>query len=163
MRSEQEQRLGKFGGGGTEPCGCKQTNCLVCRVFGPHKQAKHDLGPTRIVVRDATCTQGGETELKSENVIDRKTGTALHPRKVERVVAGSEFSLRIGVQVWDLDEQITYKNKDKQDQKGGVALVEFVKDGLRALQQTGLGSGISKGSGEIEFRDLKLDGTPFTL
>ena len=163
MRSEQEQRLGKFGAGGTEPCGCARTDCLVCRVFGPHKKARHDLGPTRIVVRDAACTQGGETELKSENVINRKTGAALHPRKVERVVAGSDFSLRIGIQVWDLDEQITYKNKDKQDQKGGVALVEFVKDGLRALQQTGLGSGISKGSGEIEFRDLKLDGTPFTL
>jgi len=164
MRSEQEQRLGKFGGrDNSEPCGCALTNCLVCRVFGPHKKAKHELGPTRIVARDAACTQGGETELKSENVIDRKTGTALHPRKVERVVAGSEFSLRIGIQVWDQDEQITYKNKDQQDQKGGVALVEFVKDGLRALQQTGLGSGISKGSGEIVFRDLKLDGTSFTL
>jgi hypothetical protein len=38
-----------------------------------------------------------------------------------------------------------------------------VKDGLRALRQTGLGSGISKGSGEIEFRDLKLDGESFAL
>jgi CRISPR-associated protein Csm3 len=158
MRSEQEQRLGRFGGGGTEPCGCAQTDCLVCRVFGPHKKARHELGPTRIVVRDASCGQGGETELKSENVIDRKTGTALHPRKVERVAAGSEFSLRIGVQVWDLDANSVHNGKS-----GGEALVEFVKDGLRALQQTGIGSGISKGSGEIEFRDLKLDGTPFTL
>jgi CRISPR-associated protein Csm3 len=164
MRSEQEQRLGKFGGDDkSEPCGCARTDCLVCRVFGPHKKARHDLGPTRIVVRDGTCTRGGETELKSENVIDRKTGTALHPRKVERVTAGSEFSLRLGIQVWDFDEQLTYKNKENQDQKGGVALVEFIKDGLRALQQTGIGSGISKGSGEVEFRDLKLDGTPFTL
>ncbi len=158
MRSEQEQRLGKFGGGGTEPCGCARTDCLVCRVFGPHKKARHDLGPTRIVVRDAACTKGGETELKSENVIDRKTGTALHPRKVERVVAGSEFSLRIGIQVWDLDAACKHNDK-----AGAEALVEFVKDGLRALQQTGLGSGISKGSGEIEFRDLKLDGQSFTL
>lgn len=157
MRSELEQKLGKFGGrDNNEPCGCKQ--CLVCRVFGPHKQARHELGPTRIVVRDAACTRGGETELKSENVIDRKTGTAMHPRKVERVVAGSEFSLRIGIQVWDLDDGCKHNGKT-----GGDALVEFVKDGLRALQQTGIGSGISKGSGEIEFRDLKLDGTPFTL
>jgi CRISPR-associated protein Csm3 len=157
MRSELEQKLGKFGGrDDNEPCGCKQ--CLVCRVFGPHKQARHELGPTRIVVRDAACTRGGETELKSENVIDRKTGTAMHPRKVERVVAGSEFSLRIGIQVWDLDDGCKHNGKT-----GGDALVEFVKDGLRALQQTGIGSGISKGSGEIEFRDLKLDGTPFTL
>jgi len=164
MRSEQEQKLGKFGGrDNSEPCGCAQTDCLVCRVFGPHKKARHDLGPTRIVVRDAACTRGGETELKSENVIDRKTGAALHPRKVERVAAGSEFSLRIGIQVWDLDEKISYEDRAKQKHQGETALVEFVKDGLRALQQTGLGSGISKGSGEIEFRDLKLDGTPFTL
>lgn len=156
MRSEQEQRFGKLRG--NEPCGCAQPDCLVCRVFGPHKKARHELGPTRIVVRDAACTLGGETELKSENVIDRKTGTAMHPRKVERVVAGSEFTLRIGIQVWDLDDGCKHKEKT-----GGDALVEFVKDGLRALQQTGLGSGISKGSGEIEFRDMKLDGTPFNL
>ncbi len=159
MRSEQEQKLGKFGGKDkSEPCGCVDPSCLVCRVFGPHKKARHELGPSRIVVRDAQCTLGGETELKSENVIDRKTGAALHPRKVERVVAGSEFSLRIGIQVWDLDAQCAHNGKT-----GGDALIEFVKDGLRALQQTGLGSGISKGSGEIEFRSLKLDGTPFTL
>jgi CRISPR-associated protein Csm3 len=156
MRSELEYKLGRLNN--NEPCGCAQSDCLVCRVFGPHKKAKHELGPTRIVVRDAACTRGGETELKSENVIDRKTGTALHPRKVERVVAGSEFSLRIGIQVWDLDNECKHNGKT-----GGDALIEFVKDGLRALQQTGIGSGISKGSGEIEFRDLKLDGTPFTL
>lgn len=159
MRSELEQKLGTFGGNSqNEPCGCAQASCLVCRVFGPHKKANHQLGPTRIVVRDAVCTRGGETELKSENVIDRKTGTAMHPRKVERVVAGSEFSLRIGIQVWDLDMGCQHNGTT-----GGDALVEFVKDGLRALQQTGLGSGVSKGSGEIEFRDLKLDGTSFTL
>jgi CRISPR-associated protein Csm3 len=60
--------------------------------------------------------------------------------------------------VWDLDAISRYNGRI-----GGDALVEFVKDGLRAIQQTGLGSGISKGSGEIEFRDLKLDGTPFSL
>lgn len=159
MRSELEQKQGKFGGQyKNEPCGCIAKDCLVCRIFGPHKNTRHDLGPTRIVVRDASCTQGGETELKSENVIDRKTGTALHPRKVERVVADSEFSLRIGIQVWDLDADSEHNNKS-----GGAALVEFVKDGLRAVQQTGLGSGISKGSGEVEFRELKLDGKPFSL
>lgn len=164
MRSELEQKLGRFGGQyNSEPCGCKKIDCLVCRVFGPHKQARHELGPTRIVVRDAACARGGETELKSENVIDRKTGTAMHPRKVERVVAGSEFTLRIGIQVWDLDGDVSYEDRAKQKHQGEHALIEFVKDGMRALQQTGIGSGISKGSGEIEFRDLKLDGTPFTL
>ncbi|HEY7158073.1 MAG TPA: type III-A CRISPR-associated RAMP protein Csm3 [Gemmataceae bacterium] len=160
MWSEQEQRLGKFGGGGTEPCGCAKPDCLVCRVFGPHKKAKHELGPTRIVVRDAACTKGGETELKSENVIDRKTGTALHPRKVERVVAGSDFSLRIGIQIWDGDEKTDYENLKKVKKAGGMALVAFVLDGLKLVQRTGLGSGVSKGSGEVQFNELKLDSSP---
>ena len=159
LRSELEMNLGKFGGrDGNEPCGCVRKDCLVCRVFGPHKQARHDLGPSRIVVRDSALTKGGETELKAENVIDRKTGTAMHPRKFERVVSGSEFALKIGLNVWDIDKDCTQNGKS-----GAEALIEFIKEGLRLVQQTGLGSGVSKGSGEIEFRDLKLDGTPFTL
>ena len=159
MRSELEMKLGKFGGRDqNEPCGCAQSSCLVCRVFGPHKNTRNELGPSRIVVRDAALTKGGETELKAENVIDRKTGTALHPRKFERVVSGSEFSLKIGVQVWDMDGSCSHNGKT-----GDTALVEFVKEGLRLVQRTGLGSGVSKGSGEIEFRDLKLDGQSFQL
>jgi CRISPR-associated protein Csm3 len=159
MRSELEKKLGKFGGrDGNEPCGCARPDCLVCRVFGPHKQARHDLGPTRIIVRDALLVEGGELELKPENIIDRKTGTAMHPRKVERVVADSRFSLKIGAQIWDLDSDCRYENKT-----GGEALIEFVKDGLREIRNTGIGSGVSKGSGEIEFLDLKLDAEPFTL
>ncbi len=159
LRSELEHSTGKFGGDNrNEPCGCAGTDCLVCRVFGPHKRARHELGPTRLVVRDAPCIEGGETELKAENVIDRKTGTAMHPRKVERVVAGSKFALRIGIHVWDLDDQVTCNG-----QRGGAALVEFLRMGLRAVRQTGLGSGISKGSGEIEFEALQLDGQAYAI
>lgn len=159
MRSELEQRHGKTGNGG-KPCGCKAENCLVCRTFGPHATPQHSLGSTRIVVRDAQCVRGGEIEKKSSTAIDRSTSSALRGslRTEERIVTGSEFTLRIGIQVWDLDDGCRHKDKT-----GGDALVEFVKDGLRALQQTGLGSGISKGSGEIAFHDLKLDGTTFSL
>lgn len=149
MRSELEASLGKLTG--YEPCGCAQKTCLVCTVFGPHKNARHILGPTRIIVRDAQLLEGGETELKSENVIDRKTGTAMHPRKLERVVAGSTFTLRIGIQEWDLDKDAAHCGK-----KGGEALVAFVLEGLKLVQRTGLGSGISKGSGEILFEGLKV-------
>jgi len=157
MRSELEKKLGKFGGrDGNEPCSCK--NCLVCRLFGPHKEPHHNLGPTRIIVRDALLLEGGQLELKPENVIDRKTGAALHPRKVERVVADSKFGLKIGIQIWDLDDGASYNGSS-----GAAALVEFVKDGLRELCNTGLGSGVSKGSGEIELLDLKLDAQPIAL
>lgn len=157
MRSELEAKLDKFGGrSGNEPCGCGA--CIVCAVFGMHKPRGNDLGPSRIIVRDAQLLEGGETELKSENVIDRKTGTAMHPRKLERVVAGSTFTLRIGIQEWDLD-----KDADHGGKKGGEALVAFVLEGLKLVQRTGLGSGVSKGSGEILFEGLKVNGTDRTL
>lgn len=165
MRSELEQKDGKIGRDG-KPCSCARKDCLVCTVFGPHAKPQHDLGPTRIVVRDAQpFGDVQQPETKSSTAIDRNTGSALRGslRSEERIVAGSEFSLRIGIQVWDLDANSEYNGK-----RGGEALVEFVKEGLRALQRTGLGSGISKGSGEIEFRDLKLHDlklkvTPFSL
>ena len=157
MRSELEAALEQFGGReGNEPCGCGE--CIICAVFGSHKNTRHQLGPSRIIVRDAQFRDGGETELKSENVIDRKTGTALHPRKVERVVAGSSFSLRIGIQEWDIDKDAEYGGK-----KGGEALVAFVLEGLKLVQQTGLGSGVSKGSGEIQFEQVKVNGANVTL
>lgn len=158
LRSEQEKRLGafywdKFKGqrvaSSKEPCGCGQPICLVCRVFGPHKNTNHTLGPTRIIVRDANLTEGGVLELKSENIINRETGTAEHPRKAERVSAGSEFSFKIGLQVLEGDK--------------AQEMIDFVKDALRYVQETGIGSGISKGYGEIEFKGLKLDGQPFEL
>lgn len=159
MRSELEKKLGKFGGQNqTEPCGCGKPDCLICRVFGPHKNTQHRLGPTRIIVRDAPPKGHPALETKYENVINRMTGTAEHPRRVERVAAGAEFDLRIAVQIWDLDAEISYAGA-----RGGDALVEFIKEGLRSLCETGLGSGVSKGSGEIELVDVKLDGQQIDL
>jgi len=68
--------------------------------------------PSRIIVRDATLDieffndpeknegifselEMDYTESKWENTIERKTGTAKHPRPVERVPAGAEFDFEI--------------------------------------------------------------------
>jgi len=164
LRSEMEQREGKFGGKeSNEPCGCARDDCLICRIFGPHKAKFHKFGPSRLIVRDAPVLKGGETELKTENVIDRKTGQALHPRKVERVVAGSEFVLKLALQVWDIDNLSKFRGDDGQDHTGPNALKEFLRTAILRVQRTGIGSGVSKGSGEIEFRSLKLDGQDFVL
>lgn len=162
MRAELEKKFGFYfkNKDGTVD-DSKPTNDpdnLVGRIFGAHQNPTGKNGPSRIMVRDSQLLEGGETELKTENIIDRKSGTAQHPRKVERVVAGTKFSLRISVQVFEVDASVSYKG-----QKGGAALVEFIKDGLREVQNTGLGSGVSRGSGEIEFQELKLDGVPFEL
>lgn len=79
-------------------------------------------------------------------------------RSEERVVAGSAFTLRIGIQEWDLDKNVSYAGK-----KGGDALVAFILEGLKLVQRTDLGSGVSKGSGEIQFEQLKADGKDVTL
>lgn len=159
LRSELEKKEGKFSGRDkNEPCGCAMENCFVCRLFGPHKKSQHNLGPSRVIVRDARLVDGGQIETKTENIIDRRIGTALHPRKVERVSAGSKFEFKISIQMWDMDKNCSYNST-----QGGDALIEFIKDGLRSIQDTGLGAGVSKGYGEIELCDLKLDGTDFKL
>lgn len=164
LRSELEKRLGKFGRGGTEPCGCGQETCLVCRVFGPHKNTNYQYGPTRIIVRDCPVTGDFALEHKTENVINRKTGAAEHPRTLERVAAGAKWDMRISIQEWDLDAPCSHVPQGKTAAvKGGQALIEFVLDGLRAVVQTGIGSGISRGSGEIKIENLKVNGEPRTL
>jgi CRISPR-associated protein Csm3 len=156
MRSELEKRHGKFGGNGSEPCGCARPDCPVCRLFGPHKNTKSELGPTRLLVRDAQLTSGGEIEIKTENVINRRTGAAEHPRKQERVAAGSKFHVEMKVQVYDLDEFFRHDTA-----QGGQALLAVVREALQSVEQTGLGAGVSRGSGKVRFTDLKLNGEPW--
>jgi CRISPR-associated protein Csm3 len=158
MRSEIEKMEGRYSGErDTEPCGCAGEKCPVCRVFGPHKNTRSELGPTRIIVRDAPLVGAADLETKTENVINRKTGAAEHPRTLERVAPGAEFDIRIDLQVFDTDSEFVYNNK-----KGRDALVAVVAKGLRSVQDTGLGSGVSRGSGYIVFKDLKLDGAPWS-
>ncbi len=156
LRSEMEQRGGRYSGrDNNEPCGCG--NCIICRVFGPHKAMRHELGPTRVILRDANLLDGGDLEVKNENIIDRKTGQAQHPRKVERVASGASFSFRMGLQVWDIDDGAEFKDDKGNTHRGGEALVEFVRTALRRMERTGIGAGISKGYGEITFKDLVID------
>lgn len=180
LRCELERTYGLFSGrGGNEPYDAMKPNpdqksrknriskvvseltseeYLIAAIFGPHKNSDHTLGPTRIIVRDASLKDGGDLELKTENIIDRVVGTAAHPRKLERVVPGSTFDLEIVLQEWDLDAKCSYNEKT-----GGEALIEFVKDGLRHVRNSGLGSGVSRGSGQIDFEDMTCDGQGFEL
>jgi len=165
MRNELEHQEGKFGGrNDDEPCGCGREDCLVCRVFGPHKNVRHSLGPTRILVRDAYFSDTTREEYasimrekgvsyiekKTENVIDRKTGTAMHPRTLERVPAGAVFDMELTLRLFEMDAQ-------------GDALIEHVKEGLRLVEKSYLGASGSRGSGQVKFEDLTLDGESFDL
>lgn len=150
MRSALERHHGRFGKNPQEPCGCARPDCPVCRVFGPHKKTDHNLGPSRILVRDAPLLEGGQTELKTESIIQRQANTAQHPRTVERVAPGSKFALEIGLQVFDIDADFTYRYADDREFRGWEALREVVYHGLDLVEDCGIGSGTSKGYGSVE-------------
>lgn len=147
MRSLLEHKYGQVSPNG-EPCGCGR--CMVCRVFGPHKNVRHDLGPTRIIVRDSKLTDKSKGELetaqkekgvffaevKTENLVNRKTGTAEHPRTQERVPEGAQFDFEISLRVFEGDDE--------------NAVIAFVKEGLDLLQQDYLGGSGSRGYGKVK-------------
>lgn len=155
LRSLLEYKYGKVGPEG-RPCGCAREDCLVCRVFGPHFQPRHNLGPSRILVRDATLTEESRTtleklqeqglryaEVKTENIIDRRTGIAAQGglRTMERVPAGTKFDFSISLRIFE---------GDPEDQ-----LVSFVKEGLSLLQDDALGGSGSRGYGWVKL-DYKV-------
>ncbi|MGH7214060.1 MAG: hypothetical protein ACREIT_04795 [Tepidisphaeraceae bacterium] len=95
-------------------------------------------------------------ELKTESVNNRETGTAMHPRTLERVAPGAKFNLRIDFDVYDMDAPFTYTDLDKKQHKGRDAILQIINDGLDLLCQSGIGSGTSRGYGQIEITDDKL-------
>ncbi|HRP61804.1 MAG TPA: type III-A CRISPR-associated RAMP protein Csm3 [Phycisphaerales bacterium] len=130
----------------------------IARVFGPHFSPNHDEGPTRIRVHDAPIIGDFTFELKTESVNNRKTGTAMHPRTLERVAPGAQFQLRIDFDVYDIDSDFEYTDLfEKKLHIGRDAILAIVNDGLDLLCQSGIGSGTSRGYGQIDITDDKLE------
>jgi len=137
-----------------------KADCPVTRIFGTSNDQKPaEMGPTRIAMRDAYLApeeverfNKGELVLeeKYEVAIDRIRGTALNGalRPIERVPSGVRFDLSITL---------------KQFEGDGTELLELVKKGLRLIELDGLGGGISRGSGQVSFENLKIDGQSFEL
>ena len=84
---------------------CKDSNHNICKIFGTAATEGGSL--TRLYVRDAHLDEQyfnankeklfpelelDYTEVKWENVIDRLTSKAQHPRQIERVPAGTQFN-----------------------------------------------------------------------
>lgn len=81
------------------------------------------------------------TEVKMENTINRKSGTAKHPRNTERVVAGAEFDFKLSVKV--------FENENYDD---------LILKGLKLLEHDSLGGSGSRGYGKVSFKNLTVDG-----
>ena len=143
-----------------KPCDCGKKGCPACTIFGAHaapQDCDDDLGPTRLLMRDATLTkeymdlfQSGRLpmEVKNENIINRLKGVAEHPRPLERVPAGTCFTLNIAFRVYEGDSE---------------DLLDWVLKGLKLIQLDAIGGGGSRGNGQVVFEDLKIDGKPVSL
>jgi CRISPR-associated protein Csm3 len=152
-RDNQGQTKGENGRDNGEPCECGR--CMICRVFGPHKNTKHNQGPTRVLFRDAALTKESKKELleaqpskgiffaevKTENLVNRNTGTAEHPRTQERVPAGMRFDFEISIRIFDDDRE--------------TEIMDLLKQGLTMLQADYLGGSGSRGYGKISL-DYKI-------
>jgi CRISPR-associated protein Csm3 len=108
---------------------------------------KIDLGITRISIGDCQITSKCEkafkndqlalSESKYENVIDRKSGTAKHPRQTERIPADVEFDVDIRIKVLDKNEEDLLKS--------------MVEKGIELISNDYLGGNGSRGYGRVAF------------
>ena len=113
---------------------------------------------TRLLVRDAYLnTQEFEksfekvkeflddtyTQTKWENVVDRVSGTAKHPRQLERVPAGSFFDFKLVYDVFDDEKNEKYLTK--------------IRNAMQLLQNDYLGGSGSRGYGEVKFVGVKTE------
>lgn len=134
----------------------------ICILFGRnpgrmervHGEAADHRGatPARLAVYDAPLipesitAQMREnlddelTEVKSENAIDRITAQA-NPRTLERVPAGARFRLRLVLDILCAEDR---------------PLLARVAEGLRLLEDDALGGGGSRGSGRVQFANIRV-------
>jgi len=144
-----------------EPCGCGEPldKCPICTIFGPHKNTAHSLGPSRLIVRDALLSEASHEELtklakdeglqyaevKTENIIDRRTGVAAQGglRTQERVPKGTSFDLNMSLRVFEGDDE--------------VKMIGYIREALELLRSDYLGGSGTRGYGWVEVKDLKVE------
>jgi CRISPR-associated protein Csm3 len=161
MRSLLEYDLGKVSKDG-KPWSYKDSDekerDAIIRIFGNSGTDEEiKIGPTRIVMRDAHWTENvlvknpspsDLVEIKTENVINRLTGTAEHPRSAERVPAGVSFNMELLFRIFEgfdtgkvSDEELFYR---------------YIPRGLELLQIDCLGGYGSRGYGKVSFGGFVL-------
>lgn len=161
----------------------------LLKLFGKSGDDRSDgegADVTRLLVRDAAldtdhfekefAEKGAELELgysdiKWENTIDRKRGTAEHPRQLERVPAGAEFKFELVYDLYsDAEEDYELIEKTEEDASNNwnwniakptdwndkLTLLDMhiwaIRTAMQLLQDDYLGGQGSRGYGQIKFR-----------
>ncbi|MEZ4961216.1 MAG: type III-A CRISPR-associated RAMP protein Csm3 [Saprospiraceae bacterium] len=118
---------------------------------------------TRLIVRDALLDTAHFQEVfenkdadldfpysyvKWENTIERRTGTAKHPRQLERVPAGAEFDFEL---VYDV-----YTNEDGESDTLPNKHQQAIETAMDLLQSDYIGGQGSRGYGKISFKKVTV-------
>jgi CRISPR-associated protein Csm3 len=112
----------------------------LLKLFGDSSDS-NEFGITRISVGDCPVSEESKDlelfEAKYENVINRKTGKAEHPRQTERVPAGVKFDMDIRVKIIGDDDEDAFK--------------ELIETGIELIENDYLGGNGSRGYGRVKF------------
>ncbi|HIJ96300.1 MAG TPA: type III-A CRISPR-associated RAMP protein Csm3 [Desulfuromonadales bacterium] len=122
----------------------------IIKFFGAGGSEQDDsgtFGPTRVSFADcylngawkekAKANRWPLTEVKSENSINRVTGTAQNPRFIERVPEGTEFDFTVSFKVLHEGEEELFEG--------------LLFKGLKLIEMDALGGSGSRGYGRVEF------------
>jgi len=134
--------------------------CQVCQVFGVPAELDYGNTPTRLLVRDLFLSDESAelldglsldrpyTEIKTEVSIDRISAQA-NPRSVERVPAGAVFGP--GEFVYTI-----YEGDNLADPKTDVERLAVVFEAMNLLEHDYLGGMGSRGSGKVQFENIRI-------
>lgn len=123
---------------------------VIRRLFGSSRDVlnkENIITKARLQFADAFICNSEEfreigfTEIKFENTIDRKNGTA-NPRQIERVNKGVKFEVNIS---YDLDNEADFEED-----------MENLSRSMKLLQLDYLGGHGTRGSGRISFRNISI-------
>jgi CRISPR-associated protein Csm3 len=131
----------------------KSDNEYIKTIFGDSGENDKKGAVTRLLVRDALMKDPADfkkrfkdlefdyTETKWENTIDRKTGTAQHPRQLERVPAGAIFQFELVYDEYDDDKTQEH--------------LTCLRTAMRLLEGDYIGGSGSRGYGKIRFESVQ--------
>jgi CRISPR-associated protein Csm3 len=128
----------------------------IMELFGysGDNENEYQINQTRLLVRDAFLNETEwnrefsrikdieYTHSKWENVINRRTGTAEHPRQMERVPAGTYFDFEL---VYSIYDDVIEKDNTKLNEHIHKLLLA-----LKLLEDDGIGGQLSRGYGQVE-------------
>ena len=148
----------------------------IIQLFGSSADDNERGEVTRLIVRDAilntsefkdgfpsTETEENYTDIKWENTIDRKKGTAQHPRQLERVPAGAQFDFELVYDLYD-DTSNSYKNNQDQEEnsvdKTPISKLNkhlwALRTAMNLLQDDYLGGQGTRGYGKVSFNKIDV-------